>query len=82
MVTTTQLQSAGYLRLKQIIGDKQNQDSVALIPVSKSTWWAGVKNGRFPAPVKLTERTTAWKAEDILNLIEQIRQKGDKHVWC
>ena len=35
------------------------------IPVSKSTWWAGVRSGRFPKPVKLGPRTTAWKAEDI-----------------
>lgn len=35
------------------------------IPVSKSTWWAGVKSGRFPQPVKLGPRTTAWRAEDI-----------------
>lgn len=41
-----------------------------VIPVSKSTWWAGVRTGRFPAPVKLGPRTTAWRAVDIRNLIE------------
>ena len=34
------------------------------IPVSKSTWWAGVKSGRFPRPVKLGPRITAWRVED------------------
>jgi len=33
-------------------------------PVSKSTWWAGVKSGRFPKPVKLGPRITAWRAEE------------------
>lgn len=39
------------------------------IPVSKSTWWAGVKDGRFPKPIKLGARITAWRAEDIDRLI-------------
>jgi predicted DNA-binding transcriptional regulator AlpA len=40
------------------------------IPVSKSTWWAGVKDGRFPKPVKLGTRISAWRVEDIRRLIE------------
>jgi predicted DNA-binding transcriptional regulator AlpA len=38
--------------------------------VSKSTWWAGVKEGRYPQPVKLGRRITAWRVEDIRKLIE------------
>ena len=49
----------GFLRLHQIL---------RIIPVGKSTWWAGVKSGRFPKPVKLGPRTTAWKAEVIADL--------------
>jgi prophage regulatory protein len=41
------------------------------IPVSRSTWWAGVKSGRFPSPVKLGPRITAWREEDIRKLIEE-----------
>ena len=41
-----------------------------IFPIGKSTWWQGVKDGRFPKPVKLGERTTAWKIEDIKALIE------------
>jgi prophage regulatory protein len=40
------------------------------LPVSKSTWWQGVKDGRFPRPVKLGAKTTAWRVEDIRDLIE------------
>ena len=61
-----QLPEIGYLRLKQIIGDPYAEPPIpAVIPVSKSTWWAGVANGRFPKPVKLGPRTTAWRAADI-----------------
>lgn len=47
------------LRLKDILAPD------GPIPVSKSTWWAGVKTGRYPAPVKLGPRITAWRKEDI-----------------
>jgi prophage regulatory protein len=40
------------------------------IPVSKSTWWAGVKTGRYPKPVRLGPRITAWRVEDIRSLIQ------------
>jgi prophage regulatory protein len=40
------------------------------IPVSRSTWWSGVKTGRFPQPVKLGPRITAWRAQDICALTE------------
>ena len=40
------------------------------IPVSKSTWWQGVKTGRYPQPVRaLGTRITAWRVEDIRALI-------------
>ncbi len=55
--------SIGYLRLPQVL---------KLFPVSKSTWWQGVKDGKFPKPVKLTERTTAWKAQDIQVLLNSV----------
>lgn len=41
-----------------------------VVPVAKSTWWAGVKSGRFPQPVKLGPRTTCWRASDIRRLID------------
>ena len=56
----------GFLRLPAIL---------RVFPVSRSTWWAGVKSGKFPKPIKLTKRTTAWKAEDIQALIEHVKNK-------
>jgi predicted DNA-binding transcriptional regulator AlpA len=61
------LPSEGFLRLNQIVGSK---GMPAIIPVSRSSWWAGVKDGRFPKPVKLGKRTTAWKVSDIRAIIE------------
>ena len=44
-----------------------------LIPVSKSTWWQGVKEGRFPKPIKLTPRTSCWLADEIHDLIDEAK---------
>lgn len=59
------LPKTGFVRLKQILSP------IGPIPVSKSTWWAGIKDGRFPKPVKLGSRITVWRAEDIHALIEK-----------
>jgi predicted DNA-binding transcriptional regulator AlpA len=69
------LPDTGFLRLHQIIGDAKN-GIPALIPVKKSTWWVGVKTGRFPAPIKLGTRITMWRVEDIRALIENTRRAG------
>lgn len=64
----------GLLRLDQILGDKRANPPVPpIIPVSRSTWWDGVKSGRFPQPVKIGPRCTAWMAEDIRALVESFR---------
>ncbi len=58
-----ELPETGFVRLSTLL---------QLIPVSKSTWWAGVKSGRYPQPVRtLGARITAWRAEDIRALIKQ-----------
>ena len=64
MLIPAPLPTTGFMRLRSIIAP------FGPIPVSKSTWWAGVKAGRFPQPVKLGPRITAWRVEDIRALIE------------
>lgn len=54
------LPEVGFVRLPQIL---------QVYPVSKSHWWAGVKEGRYPKPVKLGLKITAWRVEDIRALI-------------
>lgn len=58
----------GFLRLWQIVGDKK-RGVPPLIPISKSSWWLGVKSGKFPQPIKLGERTTCWRVSDIMELL-------------
>lgn len=55
------LPETGFIRLNQLL---------KIIPVGKTTWWNGVKSGKFPKPVKLGARTTAWRVEDIRQFIQ------------
>ncbi len=54
------LPETGFVRLPEVL---------KVFPVSKSTWWAGVKERRYPQPVKLGPKITAWRVEDIRELI-------------
>ncbi|MBG02680.1 MAG: transcriptional regulator [Rhodospirillaceae bacterium] len=54
------LPETGFVRLPTVL---------KVFPVSKSTWWAGVKADLYPKPVKLGPKITAWRVEDIRLLI-------------
>ena len=60
------LPETGFVRLPTIL---------KIIPVSKSTWWKGVKSGQFPKAVKIGERITVWRAEDIKYLLNKLSSK-------
>lgn len=51
----------GFVRIAQIL---------AVIPIGKSSWWAGVREGKYPQPVKPSPfgRVTVWHAEDVAAL--------------
>jgi len=65
------LPETGYVRVANLIGNPKAYPPIpAIFPFSKSTLWAKVKAGTFPAPVKLGPRITAWRVEAIRNHIE------------
>jgi prophage regulatory protein len=57
------LPSEGYVRLPTVL---------RVFPVGRSSWWAGIKTGRYPQPRKLSERCTAWDVRDIRRLLAKI----------
>jgi hypothetical protein len=65
-----------FYRLREIIGDRK-QGIPGIVPVSKAAWYAGIKEGRYPKPVKLSEKTSAWRASDIEMLVERL----NKGLW-
>lgn len=55
--------ATGFMRLPQVL---------AVIPISRSSWWSGIKSGKYPAGFKISEHCTAWRAEDIHALIARL----------
>ena len=61
-----------FLRIWSVIGDPSADPPIPpLVPVSRSAWWAGVKAGRYPQPVKLSPRVTVWRASEIFALVQK-----------
>jgi prophage regulatory protein len=65
-VSTSTLPKSGFVRLSAILAP------AGPLPIGRSTWWRGVKSGRFPKPIKFGPNTTMWKAEDIHGLIDAL----------
>lgn len=57
------LPDTGFLRIHHVL---------QFIPVSRSDFWAKVKTGEFPRPIKISPKVTAWRAEDIRALIQHL----------
>jgi predicted DNA-binding transcriptional regulator AlpA len=55
--------SHGFLRLRDVL---------AIVPVSRSTWYKGIGDGRYPKPTKrFGPRIVAWDIRDVLPLLKQ-----------
>ena len=61
------LPETGFIRLPQVL---------QLIPISRAGWWQGIKDGRYPKGVKLSENVTAWRVEDIRKLIRELGEQN------
>lgn len=64
------LPETGFVRLPKVL---------ELIPVSETTWWDGVREGRYPPPVKLSARCSAWPVASIRRLIEQLNATSNRN---
>lgn len=62
------IQQDSFLRLQQIIGSKK-ANIPPIIPVSATSWWNGVKSGKYPKAIKLGPKTTVWRASEVLALV-------------
>ena len=47
-------------------------DVLQLYPVSRASWYNGIKLGKYPPPIKIGPRSSAWRLSDIYKLIEDV----------
>lgn len=66
---TTSLPQEGFAKLGAVL---------SVIPVSRSKWYAGVKDGTYPKPVRLNGRNVAWRVKDIRAVIADLEQKNQQ----
>lgn len=67
-VLLSELPKSGYIRLSQLIPE--------ILPFSPATLWRMVKAGKFPKPIKLSERITAWNVSDIRTWLDALHTEG------
>jgi predicted DNA-binding transcriptional regulator AlpA len=70
-IRTIPIPSEGLIRLSTVL---------AMFPVSRWEWKRGVKDGRYPAPVRLTPRVRAWNVIEIRSLINVTAQQQQPQV--
>lgn len=62
-MTNISKQQDGFYRINQVLD---------IIPIGRSTLWKRVKDGEFPKPFKLSERTTVWRKQDVHDYVDSI----------
>ena len=69
------------LRIRQVLGQEIKNDdgsivvvTPAIIPVSKTAWYAGIAEGIYPEPVRLG-RSSAWRESDVMAVVAGTYQR-------
>ena len=66
-----QLPEIGFLRAADIIGDRK-KGIPAILPISRSTFWARVKSGEYPKGVLLSENIRAWPVSEVRQMVADL----------
>lgn len=60
-----------YLRVAEIANNRRT-GARGVISVSAATWWAWVKAGKAPQPIRLSAGVTVWRSADVLAFAESL----------
>ena len=65
----------GFVRVNQILGDTR-KGIAPFLPISRAHWFQGIKEGMYPRGIKLSQRVTVWRAQEIRALLEKLADEG------
>lgn len=65
--------SRAYLRVSEIANNRRTR-TPGIIPISAATWWAWVKAGKAPQPIRLSAGVTVWRSVDVLAFAESLAE--------
>lgn len=54
------------LKLKEVL---------EIYPISKTSWYEGIRIGLYPPPIRLGKKTVAWRSTDIEAAINELNKK-------
>lgn len=75
-MTNPSLPATGYIRLAQLIGNPK-KGVAGILPVSRSVFYENLRSGRYKlTPVKLSERCTAYRVEEVRALLEALAEEA------
>jgi prophage regulatory protein len=62
------------MRELDVIGDRRRGIS-GVFPVSRSEWRAGIREGRYPKPIKIPGKALSfWKRSEVLAMLAKIAE--------
>jgi predicted DNA-binding transcriptional regulator AlpA len=64
--TNTSSQNTAPRASAELVRHLSLAEVLAIFPVSRSTWYEGVKNGKYPKAVKLSERRVGWAEPELV----------------
>jgi prophage regulatory protein len=53
------------VRIEKIIGPN------GIIPVSRTSWYEGIRIGIYPKPIRLGRRTSVWRMSDLMRVVQK-----------
>jgi len=72
VAVTAVLPAEGLVRLRDVL---------KVYPVSEALWWQGIREGRYPPPIKLGVQLRAWRVRDIRRLLAAAEDGELPKVW-
>lgn len=72
-MSTEVIASRAYLRVSEIANNRRTGEP-GLLCVSAATWWAWVKAGKAPQPIKLSPGVTVWRYADVVAFVESLAE--------
>lgn len=72
LLTSSKTASIGHLTQQLLLSDAMIRlpKVLEVVPVSRSGWFKGIQEGRYPKGIKISSRTTAWRVSDIVALLQ------------
>ncbi len=75
-----QIADSLYVKYLPPQGMSRASQLIPFLPFGSSTLWAWSRDGRFPAPVKLSPTMTAWRNADVIEWLESHTSTTNEEV--